>query len=166
MNGRLRPSLEISGCRFSSNMVKSQPFIALRRMMFRKPQIIAASVAFVFALQTAGAASMYAMRGVRVAEDGASVTLARRGAQVPLPELAASAWCAESFSGRAKISFGEDAFGRFLALDGPGKPGDTAWEVRSPRVQRMGAGGAIRSNASAWSLQNDQCVEMRIGLMS
>ena len=83
---------------------------------------------------------MYAMRDVRVAEDGASVTLVRQGTQVPLPDFTADAWCAESFSGRVKISFGEDAAGRFLALDGPDKPGDTAWEARSPRVPLVGDG--------------------------
>ena len=83
---------------------------------------------------------MYAMHDTRASEDGASVMLARRGMQVPLPDFDAAKWCAESFSGRAKISFGEDAAGHFLALDGPEKPCDTAWEVRSPRVPLVGDG--------------------------
>ena len=109
-------------------------------MTFRKAQIFAVCVSLLPALATAGAASMYAMRDIRVSEEGASVTLARQGTQVPLPDFAADVWCAESFSGRAKISFGVDATGRFLALDGPEKPGDTAWEACSPRVPLVGGG--------------------------
>ena len=109
-------------------------------MTFRRAQILAVCVAFLPALAPAGAASMYAVRDVCVAEDGASVVLVRRGMQVPLPDFASSKWCAESFSGRAKISFGADEAGSFLALDGPDKPGDTAWEVRSPCVPLVGNG--------------------------
>ena len=86
---------------------------------------------------------MYSMRDVRVAEDGASVTLAQRGTEVPLPEPSDGVWQAESFNNRAKISLGEDAVGRYLAIDGPDKPGDTAWEVRSPRVPLVGDGSAF-----------------------